>query len=44
MRNARNSKRGMAHILEMYALDDGLKALQKTGVVKHESNKLQRKE
>ena len=27
------SKRGMAHILEMYALDEGLKALQKTGGV-----------
>ena len=34
----------MAHILEMYALDEGLKALQKTGGVKHESNKGQRKE
>ena len=38
------SKRGMAHILEMYALDEGLKVLQKTGGVKDESNKRQRKE
>ena len=44
MRNPRSSKRGMAHILEMYALDEGLKALQKTGGVKHESHKRQRKE
>ena len=44
MRNPRISKRGMAHILEMYALDEGLKALQKTGGVKDESNKRQRKE
>ena len=44
MRNSRISKRGMAHILEMYALDEGLKVLQKTGGVKDESNKRQRKE
>ena len=44
MHNPRISKRGMAHILEMYALDEGLKALQKTGGVKDESNKRQRKE
>ena len=44
VRNPRISKRGMAHILEMYALDEGLKALQKAGIVKDESNKRQRKE
>ena len=43
MRNPRISKKGMAH-LEMHALDEGLKVLQKTGGVKHESNKRQRKE
>ena len=31
VRNPQMSKRGMAHILEMYALDEGLKVLQKTG-------------
>ena len=40
MCNPRISKRGMAYMLEMY----GLKALQKTGGVKDESNKRQRKE
>ena len=44
VRNPQISKRGMAHILELYALDEGLKALQKMGGVKHESNKRQRKE
>ena len=44
MGNPRISKSGMAHILEMYALDEGLKALQKTGGVKDERNKRQRKE
>ena len=44
VRNPRISKRGIAHILEMYDLDEGLKALQKTGGVKDESNKRQRKE
>ena len=44
MDHPRISKRGMAHILEMYALDEGLKALQKTGGAKDESNKRQRME
>ena len=44
VRNPRISKRGMAHILEMYALAEVLKALQKTGGLKHESNKRKRKE
>ena len=43
MGNPRISKGGMARILEMYALDERLKALQETGGMKLESNKLQRK-
>ena len=42
--NPRIGKSGTAHILQMYALDEEFKALQKTGGVKDESKKWQRKE
>ena len=40
--NPRISKRGLAHILEMYALDEGLKGLEQVGGVKHQRDKRQR--
>ena len=42
--NLELAKGEMAHILEMYALDEGLKGVRKMGGVKHQSNKRQRKE
>ena len=38
------SKRGMEHILEMYALEVGLKEVQKMGGMKHQRHKRQTKE
>ena len=43
MHNPRMSKRGMAHILEMYALDEGLKGVPEMGGGQSQGNKRQRK-
>ena len=43
VRNPRMSTRGMAHILEMCALDEGLKGVPKVGGGQSQGNKRQRK-
>ena len=43
VRNPRMSTRGMAHILEMYALDEGLKGVPEVGGGQPQGNKRQRK-
>ena len=39
MRNPRKSTRVMAHILEMYALDEGLKGVPEVGGGQSQGNK-----
>ena len=43
VRNPRMGKRGMAHILEMYALDEGLKGVPQVGGGQSQRNKRQKK-
>ena len=44
VRNPPITKRAMAHILDICALDEGLKGTQKVGGVQHQSHKRQRDE